>query len=366
MQNQLNIPMKPATTPAAMPAAEPPARLRSSAVARLTSIPVATLRIWEQRYQAVRPETAPSGHRRYAPQDIQRVLLLRQLTQQGHAIGTIATLSDAQLLQLVSQLDSTSAPTTGSALRTLVLGRALGSRLMGAVLHPALARPHSLLAPAETLAEALLSAAGNTVDLLLWDLPGLQAEIPLELRAAQRTWPDCKVAVVYRYAGASALARYAAAGIAVWQEAPDDALLAEWLNTLSDGLPRGASVSRSPRRLSAPDSTAQTATSDAAAPPMIAPRRFDDTALSAIASMAPLLDCACPQHVAGLLRQLADFEDYSASCASHDARDAEIHHALQYIAAMARTQFETALVQLAAHQGIALDVQGPTVEKVTS
>jgi len=330
----------------------------------MTGIPVATLRIWEQRYQAVRPATAPSGHRRYAPQDIQRVVLLRQLTQQGYAIGTIATLTDTQLQELVGQSDSTTPASQRGAVRTLVLGRALGTRMMGAVLQPALARPHYLLAPAETLAEALLSAAGKPCNLVLWGLPGLQAEIPLELRAAQQTWPDCRFAVVYRYAGASALAAYAAAGIAVWQEAPDDAALALWLNTLSEGLQNGASLSHPNRLPLAENSTAHASGTGRHASQTIAPRQFDDAALMTIASMAPLLDCACPQHVAELLRQLADFEDYSASCASHDARDAEIHHQLQYISAMARTQFEAALVQLAAHKGIALN--RPATEKVST
>ena len=58
----------------------------------LSGIKAHTLRIWEQRYQAVKPTTAVSGHRLYSPADVQRVLLLRQLTQRGHAIGSIAAL----------------------------------------------------------------------------------------------------------------------------------------------------------------------------------------------------------------------------------------------------------------------------------
>ena len=59
----------------------------------MANMPVATLRIWEQRYQAVHPATAASGHRLYSPADVQRVLMLRQLTEQGHAIGTLAVVT---------------------------------------------------------------------------------------------------------------------------------------------------------------------------------------------------------------------------------------------------------------------------------
>jgi hypothetical protein len=46
---------------------------RAGAVARIAGMPVATLRIWEQRYQAVRPNTAASGHRLYSSADVERV-----------------------------------------------------------------------------------------------------------------------------------------------------------------------------------------------------------------------------------------------------------------------------------------------------
>ena len=82
------------------PAATHGPTFRSGAVARMAQMPVATLRIWEQRYRAVQPITAPSGHRLYSPADVQRVLLLRRLTEQGHAIGSIATLDAAQLQQV--------------------------------------------------------------------------------------------------------------------------------------------------------------------------------------------------------------------------------------------------------------------------
>jgi DNA-binding transcriptional MerR regulator len=80
------IPMTAAKSPLAVPQPS----FRSGAVARMAHMPVSTLRIWEQRYQAIGPSTASSGHRLYSTADVQRVRLLRQLTGQGHAIGAIA------------------------------------------------------------------------------------------------------------------------------------------------------------------------------------------------------------------------------------------------------------------------------------
>jgi DNA-binding transcriptional MerR regulator len=72
-------------------------RYRSAAVARMLRMPVATLRIWQQRHRVVAPALSAGGHRLYSAADVQRLALLRQLTEQGHAIGAIAALDVEQL-----------------------------------------------------------------------------------------------------------------------------------------------------------------------------------------------------------------------------------------------------------------------------
>jgi DNA-binding transcriptional MerR regulator/methylmalonyl-CoA mutase cobalamin-binding subunit len=66
------------------------------AVAKLTGIPVDTLRAWERRYRAVTPDRAGRG-RLYSDAEIRRLLLLRTAVDGGHAIGQVAGLSDAEL-----------------------------------------------------------------------------------------------------------------------------------------------------------------------------------------------------------------------------------------------------------------------------
>ena len=74
---------------------------RDHGVARIAGMPVATLRIWEQRYQAVRPITAASGHRLYSSADVERATLLRRLTTKGHAIGLLASLETDQMREML-------------------------------------------------------------------------------------------------------------------------------------------------------------------------------------------------------------------------------------------------------------------------
>ena len=72
------------------------------AAAKITGLSVDTLRAWERRYQAVVPERSDRG-RQYGPTQIERLLLLGQLVQKGHAIGGIASLADQELKNLLAQ-----------------------------------------------------------------------------------------------------------------------------------------------------------------------------------------------------------------------------------------------------------------------
>jgi len=76
-----------------------PAHYPIRAVARLTGIAVDTLRAWERRYQAVKPGRSARG-RLYDDADVRRLVLLRGAVERGHAIGQVATLSDAELQEL--------------------------------------------------------------------------------------------------------------------------------------------------------------------------------------------------------------------------------------------------------------------------
>ena len=75
------------------------------AVAKITGLSLDTLRAWERRYKAVVPERSGRG-RQYSPEHIERLLLLNALVQKGHAIGGIASRSDAELRGLLTQQPS--------------------------------------------------------------------------------------------------------------------------------------------------------------------------------------------------------------------------------------------------------------------
>jgi DNA-binding transcriptional MerR regulator/methylmalonyl-CoA mutase cobalamin-binding subunit len=73
-----------------------PALYPIRAVAKLTGIPIETLRAWERRYHAVTPDRTARG-RLYNDVEVRRLQLLRAVVDGGHAIGQVAGLSDAEL-----------------------------------------------------------------------------------------------------------------------------------------------------------------------------------------------------------------------------------------------------------------------------
>lgn len=87
-----------------------PATYPMRVVTRLTGLTADTIRVWERRYGAVRPERTEGNARRYSSDEIRRLTLLRDAVGRGHAIGEIGALPDDELEKLSSTRDD-GAPT---------------------------------------------------------------------------------------------------------------------------------------------------------------------------------------------------------------------------------------------------------------
>lgn len=81
-------------------------------VAQRTGLSPHVIRIWEKRYRVVEPSRTDTNRRRYSDEEIERLALLRQATEAGHSIGTIATLTTEQIRSVLSA-DRAAASTSG-------------------------------------------------------------------------------------------------------------------------------------------------------------------------------------------------------------------------------------------------------------
>ena len=301
-----------------------PIGLRSGAAARLAGLPVTTLRVWERRYQVVAAPKTATGQRLYSNHDVQRLRLLKRLTDSGHAIGTIAALALEPLEALAGGLMMAAAPpATGLDPRLVVVGRGVAQKLTAF-------GPCQLLAVHDQLnqAEAAPPAAGP-VDVLLVHLPSLQpAGAQRVLALAARLRADA-VVVLYAFGAEAVVATLDAAGATVRREPIAPRELAQLV---------------APRRRSAPPG-----------PPgwQAAPRRFSDEALAGLMQQATSVACECPRHLAEIVLQLAAFERYSGDCLAASPADSALHLHLSELAAAARAHFELALMRVVAEEGLA-------------
>ncbi len=72
-------------------------------VSRLTGLTADTIRVWERRYQAVKPDRTEGNKRRYSGGQVRRLVLLRRATELGHSIGQVARLQDDELRRVIGE-----------------------------------------------------------------------------------------------------------------------------------------------------------------------------------------------------------------------------------------------------------------------
>jgi hypothetical protein len=352
----------------------PALQFRSGAVARMLRMPVSTLRVWERRYGLSAPTGLSAGHRLYSAEDVRRLALMRQLTEQGHAIGDLAGLpwsalqamaaTHVQHAQAAAAAPTAAAsaaaavPAAAPASRSPGAGRAprrpwqvrvdgagLWERLQDPTLRQGLALPlEATLCQGTDAAHRL--APDAQADALLVHAPTLHEAAARALREAAAAWAPRPVAVMVGFGPTAHVEALEAAGIAVCRQTLDDRTLARWLASVAQRRPAAAE----PPQPDVQDDGVQAGSSRRRVPP----RRYDDATLARVAGISTTVACECPKHVAELLMQLTAFEHYSAECQSLTPQDAELHACLQQVAAQARAMFEAALEAVARHEGIEL------------
>jgi DNA-binding transcriptional MerR regulator len=315
----------------------------------MLGMPVATLRVWERRYGLTQPALTPSGQRLYSANDVRRLTLIKQLTELGHAIGSVAPLNMEQLQRVAAthaqalaatqpgeRAHETHAPPL-RAWRLAVIGAALGSRLQRPALLRQLGRHVALLGPFDDVAQAVAAQQGSHLDALLIHEPHLHAGWLAAFEAAAPAFADVPKAILYSFAADDVCEALGSTCIALLREPQPDTVVAQWLNGLSS------------RVVTAPRRAAELAKAET-----VPQRRWSDLALADFANLSPTIACECPRHVAELLMQLSHFEAYSAECENRNDADAELHAYLRQVAAAARARFEAALEYVALHEGLLL------------
>ncbi|MEY4766392.1 MAG: hypothetical protein RI907_3065 [Pseudomonadota bacterium] len=339
-------------------------RYRSSAAARMVNIPVATLRVWERRYQVVGPAQSASGQRLYSSQDVRRLVLIKQLVNRGHAIGMLARMETPQLQDLVDEaqqvdqsLSAPVAPASPSAREALSAAAAqvVASTTQGRRVAEALAPARlvlvgasaglrwssllqgqpdlSLVAQAEAAPGAELGLRQVKAEVLLADLGAIHMETVDWLVRVQHLLGARQMVVIYGFAPQQVLDALRVRGAVLKRSplSPEDLL-----SGVREAVRGWQSVSEALRQLPEP----------APAP------RFDPASLHQFIAGMPRVACECPRHLADLVTMLSQFEAYSADCETRQPADVALHAYLYRVAGHARAMLEDALLTLARAEGL--------------
>lgn len=306
------------------------------AVARMTGLTDHTLRVWERRYGAVVARRAANRRREYTSADVDKLRLLKRLTDQGIAISQIADLAVEELRERAGDVTDLTLTAVSGPLRLAVLGDLLPGRLRSA---------GSRLEPIE-IRVADSNPERFAADLRQQDVDVLLIEVPVLDSRAVATMNDLM-------AGANArrgIFLYGFARSADVQSARDQGLQALRAPADLDQIRAAALRAVSPVGAAAAASATATPAEETPIPGSsgpIPPRRFNTQQLANLASVSTSIDCECPHHLAQLVTDLSAFEIYSANCVSRGKEDEALHRYLHRTTAEARAIVELALERVA-------------------
>jgi DNA-binding transcriptional MerR regulator len=311
---------------------------RIGAVSKTTGIPVSTLRIWETRYGAFSPVKTEGKQRLFAEHDVSKALLLKQLSQNGHGISTIANLALEQLRHMsnlpLNATKTLAAP--GQPVSLAVVGLSMANRIESPKFAAGLKQNQIKVTDVlPDLAAASHAELTEQAQVLLVKVNSLQTSVHADIQALMSQHKFAQTIVVYNFAPEAVVQAMKFSGWIVRREPISDIELAELLQSVLFVDPVRAE---------------EFGTTGA----VIAARKYSDATLSRVAGISTNVLCECPRHVAELIAQLASFEQYSQECLNRNAEDAHLHAYLRSISGSARSLFENALEKIAQHEGIDL------------
>ena len=308
------------------------------AVARLTGLTDHTIRVWERRYGAVVAQRAENGRRVYTSADVEKLGVLKRLTDRGISIGRIAGDSLEELharLRDMNEIVSSPAP---KRINAAILGDFLPGQFVacGGDLAPV-----DIVVAGQSRDAFLADVARHDIDVVVLERPVLDRDGIAELQEYMDRANAPRGVIVYSFGRNRDI-----------DNARESRLVAVRAPANPDDI--RAAIMRAytppPATCSEPTSVPEISEWEFSGP--IAPRRFSNSQLMNLAQASTAIDCECPHHLAQLVGDLTAFEIYSANCENRDEDDAALHRYLHQTTAQARALIELALERVAAAEGI--------------
>lgn len=311
------------------------------AVARMTGLSTHILRIWERRYNAVIADRAANGRRIYSPEDVEKLSLLKSLTDQGTAISSIANLSIDELRSRAEEMDQIRHAAPAGEIQVAVLGEYLP-----AIFSAPYSARHQLVvvATGSDRRRFLADLSQQQADVLVVETTNLDDETLAELKDLSKKGAVSQCLVVYRFARRRDEELLLNRGFRLLRApvAPDEMALAIRAAVAEKNVRKRAATPRV-------ESKQVPATADSEPAP---PRRFTEAQLLQLMAIESNVDCECPRHLAEIIRVVTAFETYSRECENRNETDAALHAYLHRSTAQARRIMEDAMERLISVEGV--------------
>lgn len=310
------------------------------AVAKMTGLTDHTIRVWERRYSAIVAQRAANGRRIYSPADVEKLGLLKRLTEHGISIGQIAGDSIDELRKRARSLDEIVSTPLPDRIGIAVLGDFLPNQLS---IHERDLAPVNVIVSDSNRDRFVADMRRHDIDVVVVESPVLDSAVTAELLALMEQAGAARGVLVYSFGRAR--------DVDLARDARIHALRSPVnVDEVRAAVMRAYAPTAPARPASEPPADDGASEWQFSGP--VAPRRFNNVQLATLARASTSIDCECPHHLAQLVGDLSAFEVYSANCASRDEEDAALHRYLHQTTAEARALIEAALERVAKAEGI--------------
>jgi DNA-binding transcriptional MerR regulator len=305
------------------------------AVAKLTGLTDHTIRVWERRHSAVVTKRAENGRRIYGPKDVEKLNLLKLLTDRGFSIGQIAGESIDSLRDRTRNMAEVTSQPIPERITTGVLGDFLPLQLKN---FSGDITPIEVMVSDNNAQTFSADLDQQDIDVIVLETPILDVSVINKLTQLQQQAKTSGIVIVYGFSRTHDVSIANDAGFVLVRSPVS-------IDELCEAITRVYKPRISPKEKSTPPEEITYIGPNFSDP--APPRRFTNHQLAKFAQVSSNIDCECPKHLTELVGDLTAFEVYSAKCANKDEDDALLHQYLHQTTAQARALIEIALERVA-------------------
>ena len=284
---------------------------------QITGIRPETLRAWERRYEVVKPIRTDAGDRLYTQADIDRLLLIKKLVDNGDAISAVANLNIENLEKRISSCKTALTSVGKNDLNFILLGRTILDK-------KSLDSMRLNMIDVVQDPRNIKSNYHCKIDFIIAEIPTVNQGTLKTIQKILKQSKASKLLCAYDFGKESDIATLTTHDTGTVSLPLNHSDITDWCSSNFPNYMQSTSTER----------------------------LLTDQDISNIVSAGSTINCECPRHLGDLIHKLTAFEKYSSECEVRNSKDAEIHQEIETTTSKSRYLLEEVLRKLAKVEGI--------------